>query len=74
MKTVHIVSFILLAIGGLNWLLVAFGWNAVDSVFGVGSVVSKAIYIIVGLAALEEIFTHGKNCRTCGGSMAAKQM
>jgi len=72
MKALHIVSFILLAIGGLNWLLVAFGWNLVESIFGAGTVVTKAIYILVGIAAIIEIVTHGKNCKTCGGPAVAK--
>ncbi len=74
MKVVHIVSFILIAIGGLNWLLVAFNWNLIDSIFGAGSMVSKIIYILVGIAAIIEIFTHTKNCKTCTSGAAAKPM
>jgi len=59
------VAFILLVIGGLNWLLVAFGYNLVDSVFGMGSSLARVIYILVGLSAILEVVTHGKNCRTC---------
>ena len=70
MKALHIVSFILLIIGGLNWLLVAFGWNLVDSIFGAGTIVSKAIYILVGIAAIIEVVTHGKNCKTCSTKVA----
>jgi uncharacterized membrane protein YuzA (DUF378 family) len=58
------IAFILLVIGGLNWLLVAFGWNLVSAIFGAG-VLAQIIYILVGLSALYEIFTHKKNCRTC---------
>ncbi|MFA7309849.1 MAG: DUF378 domain-containing protein [Candidatus Paceibacterota bacterium] len=65
MKIVHMIAFILLVIGGLNWLLVAFGYNAVDSLFGVGSTISMIIYILVGLAAIFEAVTHKKNCRNC---------
>jgi hypothetical protein len=70
MKALHIVSFILLVIGGLNWLLVAFGWNLVDSIFGAGTIVSKAIYVLVGIAAIVEVVTHGKNCKTCNTKAA----
>ena len=70
MKALHIVSFILVIVGGLNWLLFAFGWNLVSAVFGAGTPVSMAIYIIIGLAAIEEAVMHGKNCKACGsGSM-----
>ena len=60
------VAFILLVIGGLNWLLVAFGYNLVDSVFGMGSTLSMVIYILVGLSAIEEVVMHKKNCKVCG--------
>ena len=71
MKAVHIVAFILLVIGGLNWLLVAFGYNLVDSLFGTGSTLAMAVYVLVGLSAIEEVVTHKKNCRCCsaGGAM-----
>lgn len=70
MKALHMIAFILLVIGGLNWLLVGFGFNLVDSVFGVGSMLSKIIYILVGLSAILEAVTHKKNCRMCAGGMA----
>ncbi len=66
------VSFILLIIGGLNWLLTAFDYNIVDKIFGVGSTASKVIYILVGLAALLEMFVHKKDCKTCSVSMPIK--
>ena len=53
MKTIHIISFILLIIGGLNWLLVGLGgWDVVAMIFGTMSTVSRIIYILVGLAAI----------------------
>ncbi|MCX6702146.1 MAG: DUF378 domain-containing protein [Candidatus Zambryskibacteria bacterium] len=65
MKILHMVSFTLLVIGGLNWLLVGFGYNLVDSVFGVGSMLAKLIYILVGLSAVYLVFTHKKSCKDC---------
>ncbi len=65
MKAIHIIAFILLVIGGLNWLLVAFGWNLVEAIFGAGSVLTQIIYILVGLSAILLIFTHKKDCKTC---------
>jgi hypothetical protein len=58
MKAIGMIAFILLAIGGLNWLLVGFGFNLVDYLFGVGSALSRIVYILVGLSALWEIFTY----------------
>jgi uncharacterized membrane protein YuzA (DUF378 family) len=60
MKALHVTAFTLLVIGGLNWLLVGFGWNLVDYLFGMGSIVSKIIYILVGLSAIVELFVHNK--------------
>lgn len=60
MKALHITAFTLLVVGGLNWLLVGFGWNLVDYLFGAGSIVSKIIYILVGLSAIVELFVHNK--------------
>jgi hypothetical protein len=66
------VTFILLIVGGLNWLLHAFGYNLVDMIFGVDSMIAMVIYVLVGLSAIYEIVTHKKNCRACsGGSVSA---
>ncbi len=65
MKALHMIAFILLIIGGLNWLLVGFGWNLVDTIFGMGSVISQIIYILVGLSAILIVFTHKKDCKMC---------
>ncbi len=77
MKALHMIAFILLAIGGLNWLLVGvFGWDIGQLFGGQGAVISRIIYVLVGLSALYLIFTHKRTCRVCGmGSMpAAPQM
>ncbi len=66
MKALHMTAFTLLVIGGLNWLLVGFGFNLVDYLFGAGSVLSKIIYILVGISAIIELVGHKKNCKTCG--------
>ena len=50
------VALILVIIGGINWGLVAFGWNLVDAIFGAGSTFSAIIYGLVGLAALYTIY------------------
>ncbi len=57
MKSLSMVTFILLVIGGLNWLLVAFGYNLVDGIFGVDSTLSMIVYILVGLSAIHQIFS-----------------
>ena len=53
MKAVDTTALVLLIIGGLNWGLVGFfDYNLVDQIFGVGNVVSRVIYAVVGVAAL----------------------
>lgn len=52
------IALLLAIIGGINWLLVAFGYNLVESLFGsvATSVITKLVYIIVGLAAIYLIY------------------
>ena len=69
MKSLHMVTFILLVVGGLNWGLVAFGYNLVDSLLGSGSTLAMVVYILVGLSAVYEVATHKQNCKHCGSSM-----
>lgn len=68
MKALHMIAFILLVIGGLNWLLFAFGWNLVSVIFGAGTTLSMLIYILIGLSAVWEAVTHAGRCKTCSGS------
>lgn len=53
-----IIALLLAIIGGINWLLVAFGFNLVEALFGpvATSVITKLAYIIVGLAAIYLIY------------------
>jgi uncharacterized membrane protein YuzA (DUF378 family) len=67
MKALHMLTFILLVIGGLNWLGVGFGYNVVDMIFGVGSTLSKVIYIVVGVSAVVQLFSHKSGCMGCMG-------
>lgn len=71
MKKWHMLAFILLVVGGLNWLLVGlFGWD-IGAVFGgMGAPISRVVYILVGVAAVYELATHRGRCMDCaaGGS------
>jgi uncharacterized membrane protein YuzA (DUF378 family) len=69
MKGLHKLTWILVIIGGLNWLLVGlFNWG-VGSVLPVG--IAKIVYILVGLSALVELFSHKKNCAECSAPKAS---
>jgi uncharacterized protein len=64
MKKLHTLAFVLLIIGGLNWLLVGLvsGWDLGSYV---GESTARLVYILVGLSAIYEAATHKKNCANC---------
>ena len=65
-KSLHMVTFTLVIVGALNWLLLAvFGWEIGQLFGGMSATLSKVIYIAVGLAAVYEVVMHKKNCRMC---------
>lgn len=56
MRIVQKVALVFTIIGAINWGLVGiFNFNLVDSIFGVASFMSRAIYTIVGIAGLINI-------------------
>lgn len=62
----HKLAYILVIIGGLNWLLVGvFGWDIGMIFGGQADWISRIIYILVGLSAIYEVFTHKTNCKDC---------
>lgn len=47
------VAFILVVVGGLNWGLVGlFNFDLVATIFGDTSLISRIVYILVGLGAI----------------------
>ncbi|RFA29331.1 DUF378 domain-containing protein [Alkalilimnicola ehrlichii] len=53
MTTANWVALILLIVGGLNWGLVGlFNFDLVAAIFGEMSVLSRLVYIVVGIAAV----------------------
>lgn len=71
MKIVHVLAFILVVIGGINWGLVGLGGflnadlNVVSMIVGSWPQVEWAVYVLVGLSALVLLVTHKKDCRAC---------
>lgn len=58
MKVLKTISFVLVIIGGLNWLLVGLFGIDVGMIFGgQGALISRIIYILVGLSAIYLIFS-----------------
>ncbi|MCB9805547.1 DUF378 domain-containing protein [Candidatus Nomurabacteria bacterium] len=65
-KGLHVVTFILIIVGALNWGLVGFfGFDLVAAIFGDMSAVSRIVYALVGVAAVVELVTHRKSCVAC---------
>lgn len=53
MKVIDTIALILIIIGAINWGLVGiFNFNLVDAIFGAMSVISRIIYILVGISGL----------------------
>lgn len=53
LNTVDLIALVLLIVGGLNWGLVGLlSFDLVATLFGVGSVLSNTVYILVGVAAV----------------------
>lgn len=66
MKFLHGLAFVLVIIGGLNWLLVGlFSWDVGMIFGGQGALISKLVYILVGISAIYLVSTHKKDCKHC---------
>lgn len=60
MKTLNLITLILVIIGAVNWMLFGiFGVNLVHMVFGSVEVLEKLVYVLVGLSGLY-MLTHFK--------------
>ena len=81
MKALHMVTWILIIVGALNWGLVGLGWlvsgadwNLVHMILGSWPMVEWLVYVLVGLSAVWELAMHRKNCKTCSaGGMNMNQ-
>lgn len=71
MKMLHMVAFVLVVVGALNWGLVGlFGLNLVTTIFGMGGL-ENLIYILVGASGVYLAATHMNDCKMC--SMKGKR-
>lgn len=70
-KKLHMISFILVAVGGVNWGLIGLGtlmsadWNLVHMILGSWPMLETIVYILVGLSAVNLVLTHKSDCRMC---------
>ena len=71
MKNLHMVSFILLMVGGINWGLIGLGgffganWNVVGLILGSFPAVEWLVYLLVGVSAVYELAKHKGLCKAC---------
>ena len=56
MKALNVVTLVLLIVGGLNWGLVGlFNFDLVATIFGEMSMLSRIVYVLVGVSAVVQI-------------------
>lgn len=61
MKVLNYIVLTLIIVGALNWLLVGvFEFNLVDFIFGELSLLSRLIYILVGISGIWAIAFYNK--------------
>ncbi len=77
MKMLHMIAFLLLVVGGINWGLVGLGmflggdWNLVSMILGSIPMLESLVYLLVGVSAVVIGVTHKKDCRACSGGVAS---
>jgi uncharacterized membrane protein YuzA (DUF378 family) len=56
MKSLNLITLVLVIVGGVNWGLVGLlGFDLVATIFGVGSALSRIVYILVGVSAVWQL-------------------
>jgi uncharacterized protein len=56
MKSLDVLTAVLLVIGGINWgLFGAFGLDLVELLFGPLTILSRTVYVLVGLSAAYQL-------------------
>ncbi len=66
MRMLHMLAYVLLWIGGINWGLVGLlDLNLVTTVFGSWPMLVQIVYILVGLSAVYSVATHMGDCKVC---------
>lgn len=64
---IHMVTYVLVVVGAVNWGLVGLlDFNLVNALLGGLPGVEKIVYIVVGASAVYDIATHAAYCKFCG--------
>jgi uncharacterized membrane protein YuzA (DUF378 family) len=62
MHGLNVITLLLIIIGGINWLLVGlFDVDLVATLFGAGSTLARAVYVLVGLSALWQLIPFSRS-------------
>lgn len=60
-KTLQTLTFTLVVLGAINWGLVGLvGINLVETLLGVGSGLTKLVYVLVGFSGIVELLNRAK--------------
>lgn len=66
MKALHMVTFLLVVVGALNWGLVGlFNLNLVAVILGGFPGLEQLVYVLVGASAVYVVATHMNDCKVC---------
>lgn len=56
MKVLNLLTLVLVIVGGVNWGLVGLAdVDLVATLFGAGSILSRVVYVLVGLSAVWQL-------------------
>jgi len=56
MQTLQKVALVFIIIGAINWGLIGlFDFNLVETLFGVDNVITKIVYVLVGISGIIDI-------------------
>lgn len=65
-KLAHMVTFILMFVGALNWGLVGlFDFDLVEALLGSWPGIAKLVYVLIGASAVYIMATHMNDCKIC---------
>ena len=63
MRSVNIITGILILIGALNWGIVGlFNYNVIGFLFGEASLLTRIVYVLVGLSGLWQLIRYRSVC------------
>ncbi len=75
MKKLNSTAYWILIIGGINWLLIGlFGWGIGMIFGGQSAIISRVIYIIIGLSAIYLISEHEDCCKAIKSIVSKPEM